>query len=65
MKMARVPKKRKQAKPPASPLAALLEQHLEALRVRNYSEHSVKSRQVISDTSWTGAICAASVSRWT
>jgi integrase/recombinase XerD len=44
--MARIPKKRKPEKPPASPLAALLNEHLEALRVRNYSEHTVKNRQV-------------------
>jgi integrase/recombinase XerD len=29
-----------------SPLAALLEKHLEDLRVRNYSEYTVKNRRV-------------------
>ena len=31
---------------PASPLAALLQQHLEWLRVQNYSEYTVKNRRV-------------------
>ena len=39
-------KKRKPAPPPASPLAALMEKHLEALRVQNYSEYTVKNRRV-------------------
>jgi integrase/recombinase XerD len=44
--MARAPKRRKAAEPPATPLAALLEKHLEDLRVRNYSEYTVKNRRV-------------------
>jgi integrase/recombinase XerD len=44
--MSRVVKKRKPAPPPASPLAALMEKHLEALRVQNYSEYTVKNRRV-------------------
>ena len=45
--MARVPRRRKApAAPPATPLAALLEKHLEDLRVRNYSEYTVKNRRV-------------------
>jgi integrase/recombinase XerD len=44
--MARVVKKRKPEQPPASPLAALMEQHLQALRVQNYSEYTVKNRRV-------------------
>jgi integrase/recombinase XerD len=44
--MARVPKRRKPVEPPATPLAALLEKHLEDLRVRNYSEYTVKNRRV-------------------
>jgi hypothetical protein len=35
--MARVVKRRKPIPPPATPLAALAEKHLEALRVQNYS----------------------------
>ncbi|MCX6589053.1 MAG: site-specific tyrosine recombinase XerC [Acidobacteria bacterium] len=44
--MARVVKKRKPAEPPASPLAAVMEKHLDALRVQNYSEYTVKNRRV-------------------
>ncbi len=44
--MARVAKKRKPAELPATPLAALLDKHLEDLRVRNYSEYTVKNRRV-------------------
>ena len=44
--MARVVRKRKSPAPPATPLAALLEKHLEDLRVRNYSEYTVKNRRV-------------------
>jgi integrase/recombinase XerD len=44
--MARVPKRRKAVEPPATPLAALLEKHLEDLRVKNYSEYTVKNRRV-------------------
>jgi integrase/recombinase XerD len=44
--MARVVRKRKAEPPPVSPLAALMEKHLEALRARNYSEYTVKSRRV-------------------
>jgi hypothetical protein len=41
--MARVTKKRKPEPPPVSPLAALMEKHLQALRVLNYSEYTVKT----------------------
>lgn len=44
--MARVVKKRKPAAPPASPLAAVMEKHLDALRIQNYSEYTVKNRRV-------------------
>ncbi|MGH7870122.1 MAG: site-specific tyrosine recombinase XerC [Candidatus Dormibacteraceae bacterium] len=44
--MARVTRKRKPDAPPATPLAALLNEHLEALRVRGYSEHTVRNRLV-------------------
>lgn len=44
--MARVVKKRKPEQPPASPLAAVMEKHLDALRVQNYSEYTVKNRRV-------------------
>ena len=44
--MARVPKRRKAQTAPATPLASLLEKHLEDLRVRNYSEYTVKNRRV-------------------
>jgi hypothetical protein len=40
--MARVARKR----PATTPLAALMYEHLNALRVRSYSEHTVKNRQV-------------------
>jgi hypothetical protein len=43
--MARVTKKRTPEAPPASPLTALMEKHLEALRVLNYSEYTVKNRR--------------------
>jgi len=44
--MARVRKRRKAPTAPATPLAALLEKHLEDLAVRNYSEYTVKNRRV-------------------
>jgi integrase/recombinase XerD len=44
--MARVTKKRKPEQTPGSPLAAMLEQHLESLRVKNYSEHTIRNRRV-------------------
>jgi integrase/recombinase XerD len=44
--VSRIVRKRKSPEPPATPLAALLEKHLENLRVRNYSEYTVKSRRV-------------------
>jgi integrase/recombinase XerD len=44
--MSRVVRKRKSPEPPATPLAALCEKHLEDLRVRNYSEYTVKNRRV-------------------
>ncbi len=43
--MTRVRKKRKsKAAPPQTPLATLMHEHLNALRVRGYSEHTVESR---------------------
>ena len=65
--MARVPKKRKQAKPPASPLAALLKnKHLEGgCGCETTPSTRSKTVRCISDTSWTGAICAALPSRRT
>jgi integrase/recombinase XerD len=43
--MARTIKKRKADAPPASPLAAMMERHLADLRVKNYSEYTVKNRK--------------------
>ena len=44
--MARVTKKRKSETAPQTPLDTLMHEHLNALRVRGYSEHTVRSRQV-------------------
>jgi integrase/recombinase XerD len=44
--MARTIKKRKPEPPPASPLAAMMEKHLQDLRVKNYSEYTIKNRRV-------------------
>jgi integrase/recombinase XerD len=44
--MARVPKRRKAIEAPATPLAALMEKHLQDLRMRNYSEYTIKNRRV-------------------
>ena len=44
--MARVTKKRKPDAPPATPLAALMYEHLESLRIRAYSEHTIRNRLV-------------------
>ena len=44
--MARTVKKRKPDKPPGTPLELMMEEHLKSLLVRNYSEHTVKSRRV-------------------
>jgi integrase/recombinase XerD len=44
--MARIVRKRKPQAAPATPLEALLEKHLEALRVQNYSEYTIKGRRV-------------------
>jgi len=57
--MARVTRKRKPEAPPASPLAALMEKHLQALRVLNYSEYTVKNRRVHLGFSLPGATIAA------
>jgi integrase/recombinase XerD len=43
--MARVSRKRKPEAAPQTPLETLMHEHLSALRVRGYSEHTVKSRQ--------------------
>jgi len=44
--MARIVRKRKTEQAPATPLAALMEKHLEALRAQNYSPYTVKNRRV-------------------
>jgi integrase/recombinase XerD len=44
--MARVVRKRKPLAAPATALEVLLEKHLEALRVQNYSEYTIKGRRV-------------------
>ena len=44
--MARITKKRKPDPPATTPLAALLAEHLNALRVQDYSEHTVRNRNV-------------------
>jgi len=44
--MARVAKKRKPEAAPATPLEAMMREHLEALRVRGYSEYTVRNRLV-------------------
>ncbi len=44
--MARVTRKRKPDPPATTPLAALMYEHLNALRVRDYSVHTVRNRQV-------------------
>jgi integrase/recombinase XerD len=43
--MARVVRKRKPDPPPGSPLAAMMEKHLQALCVLNYSQYTVKNRR--------------------
>lgn len=40
------PRKRKPPVPPETPLALLLEKHLEDLRLKNYSEYTIKGRRV-------------------
>ena len=44
--MSRIVRKRKPQAPPESPLAALMEKHLDALRIQNYSEYTIKGRRV-------------------
>jgi integrase/recombinase XerD len=44
--MARVVRKRKPEAPPRTPLEALMHEHLEALQIKNYSEHTVRNRLV-------------------
>lgn len=44
--MARVIKKRKPEAPPQTPLEIMMHEHLNALRVKNYSEWTVRNRQV-------------------
>lgn len=44
--MAKVVRKRKLPEPPSTPLASLLEKHLDDLRVRQYSEYTIKGRRV-------------------
>ena len=54
--MSKVVRKRKPAEPPATVLASLLEKYFEDLRVRNYSEHTIRSnRMQIGDfLAWCG-----------
>ena len=44
--MARIVRKRKPDPPPTTPLAAVMEKHLDALRAQNYSPFTVKNRRV-------------------
>ena len=44
--MARVTRKRKPEAAPQTPLESLMREHLDSLRVRGYSEHTVKNRLV-------------------
>ncbi len=44
--MARVVRKRKPVEPPKSALAVLMEKHLDDLRLKNYSEYTIKGRRV-------------------
>ena len=44
--MARAVRKRKPVEPPKSALAVLMEKHLEDLRLKNYSEYTIKGRRV-------------------
>ena len=44
--MARVTKKRKPEAAPETPLEVLMREHLNALRVRGYSEYTIRNRQV-------------------
>lgn len=44
--MARIVRKRKAVAAPATPLSALLEKHLDDLRLKNYSEYTVRNRRV-------------------
>ena len=44
--MSRIVRKRKPATPPSTPLAALLEKHLEDLLLKNYSGYTIKGRRV-------------------
>ena len=44
--MARVTRKRKPEAAPQTPLESLMQEHLNSLRVRGYSEHTVKNRLV-------------------
>jgi len=54
--MARTARKRKPAKPPDTALAEMLEEHLQALLVRNYSEYTVKYRRACIEQfiRWSG-----------
>jgi integrase/recombinase XerD len=44
--MARVVRRRRSIPPPATPLALLMEKHLEDMRSKNYSEYTLKGRRV-------------------
>jgi integrase/recombinase XerD len=44
--MSRIIRKRKSIEPPQTPLASLMEKHLEDLCLKNYSEYTIKGRRV-------------------
>lgn len=44
--MSRIVRKRKKVEPPATVLASMMEKHLEDLRLKNYSEYTIKGRRV-------------------
>lgn len=44
--MARVRKTRKPVAPPTTPLELLMEKHLDDLRLKNYSDYTIKGRRV-------------------
>ena len=44
--MARIVRKRRPTQAPTTPIAALLETHIDHLRLKNYSEYTIKGRRV-------------------
>lgn len=44
--MSKIVRKRKPVPPPSTPLAALMEKHLDDLLLKNYSEYTIKGRRV-------------------